>query len=254
MFIVGGYSFVGVPAPGTGYPVHIQMKAAFHVDANTTRILNRISFSFDAFGEHTTLAPIEWSLPLSRLDDLSRICTDKLTAAINDYFASKLRSGGQTVFAWVQANWTTVARDMVGICRYCSVNCSVATAGLQQVYRQAPPQVAQALDNVQYPSKDIAKSLQTVYAMSTTDVLKTLKVAGLTANEIAAACKGAFGWSATQTARFMKDTLDYGDDTVANALKAANYAKDDVKEAMGEVFGWAESAWNSFTGTVSGWF
>jgi hypothetical protein len=59
-------------------------------------------------------------------------------------------------------------------------------------------------------------------------------------SEVAAAMRGAFDWSAKQTARFLDDTLKVGDKAAKKALEAAGYSASQVKGAMEDVYGWTD--------------
>lgn len=244
----------GVPVPGSGVPVPVKASASMYMEAGSTKILERLSFSFDAFGEHKSYGPVEVSLPIRQPQDLANLCMQYFGDAIADYFTGKVNQAGQVVFQWVQANWAPVARQAASIFRYCNATCGSVTAGLQQTYRMAPIDAARALDGVSYASSDIARSLMGVYSLTQDSAGVVMRAAGMSSSEIATACKEVFNWTASHTAKYLGDTLSFADDTVAKALKNANYAKSEIQSAMSDVFHWGADEWNQLTGTISGWF
>lgn len=248
-------SITGGPAVvGSGCPVVIKANASMYMEVSSTRILERLSFSFDAFGEHKSYGPVEVSLPIRQPEDLANLCMQYFGNAITDYFTSKVNQAGQVVFQWVQANWAPVARQAATIFRFCNATCASVTAGLEQTYRMAPIDAARTLDGALYGAADIARSLMSVYALTQDSTGVMMRAAGMSSSEIATACKDAFSWTANHTARYMGGTLSFSDDTVAQALKSANYAKSDIQAAMSDVFNWGADEWNQLTSTISGWF
>ncbi|MBZ4422662.1 hypothetical protein [Myxococcus sp. RHSTA-1-4] len=109
---------------------------------------------------------------------------------------------------------------------------------LMNQFRQTPEAAARGLRLLNHTGAEAAQALETIYGIGGDAAGVAMKAAGYSSKQIATGLRTAYGWSATHTARFMKDTLKYGDDTVKAALDAAGYADKEIKKAMKTVFDW----------------
>ncbi|HEU4556891.1 MAG TPA: hypothetical protein VFS20_03540 [Longimicrobium sp.] len=88
-----------------------------------------------------------------------------------------------------------------------------------------------------YPANEAASALTSVYGKTAGQAGKLLKAAHYPSGEIAGVMKDVYGWSAKKTSKYMKDTLDYGEKTVKNALSSANYKAKDIEDALDDLWG-----------------
>ncbi|MCY1017195.1 hypothetical protein [Pyxidicoccus sp. MSG2] len=184
----------------------------------------RCTGGFRVVGMGFDIAAFDLAIEDDTLVALPKVLQDKVEALVR-----KVLEEGTQWLLWVRQG------AILG------VETAEAVAGvLLSHYHYAPDAAAEGLRMLNYGGAEAAQALETVYKLGGDAAGKMLKAAGYSAKQIAAGLNTAYGWTATHTARFLKDTLKYGDDTVNAALEAAGYASKDIKKAMKSVFGWFE--------------
>lgn len=226
-FTCGGRAEIGVDVTmdlGALGKVRLQTLVEGKLDLGYSdgRLWARCSGEFKFQGKGFDIARFDLAVSDDTLLGLAKVIEDKAEELVR-----KMLQQGAVWLEWVRQ----------GVIQ--GFDTAEAVAGvLQGYFRYTPQAAAEGLRLLNHGGAAAAQALETFYGLSGESAGKVLRAAGFSSKQIAAGLKSAYGWSATQTARFMKDTLKFGDDTVKAALDAAGYAKKDIEKAMKSVFNW----------------
>jgi hypothetical protein len=227
-------------------PIRLQLGvgAAITASADVRTFEQIVDFRFDACGQRLTLR----QRAELRFTDVASLATyfvhcDKAIARL---IGDNLASATAAAIAWLRG-YVPDAAQVGMVLHDVGATCGAATAALQAAFDLGAKACASVLAGAAYTPTQIAGALKDVYKLGEEAVGVLLDGIGMSASAVAGAMRGAFDWSAKETAKFLDSSLKVGDKAAKKALEAAGYSSSQIKGAMNSAYDWTEDQWDSFT-------